>query len=119
MGSLIASAREVFSSVFPEGAIAVVMIVTIAMALVVMPPFPEDMPGAGPVLLEALQSGWRPPVDPPRPGDATVQHECDMCGTRCCTKCNAQRDLCCCLNVTHCACPPDTWGDGSPELRSR
>jgi len=118
MGSLVASAREVFSSVFPEGAVAVVTVAAIAVTLAVMPALPEDMPGAGPVLVEALQSGWRPPVDPPRPEDATVQHECSTCGVKCCTRCNVV-GRCCCLSVTHCACPPDAWGDGSPELRGR
>lgn len=51
--------------------------------------------GRGPALEAAIRDGWRPKAPP---------HHCTMCPD-CCEKCNERRE-CCCLEGTHCACPP-------------
>lgn len=95
-----------------------VAILFVTMVLSIAPTKWDSLPGAGPVLVEALRSGWEPPAEAPRPLSTEAEHECGMCGVKCCTRCNVV-DRCCCLSVTHCACPPDAWGSGSPELRGR
>lgn len=94
---------------------AVAAVVAVGLVIVDRETASDRYPGAGPVLVDALNEGWSPLETQPKPG--TV-HECDMCGVSCCTRCNT-KDMCCCLSVTHCACPPDAWGGGSPELRAK
>lgn len=61
------SERQVWSVI-----LASVFLLAACVILVITPvrAAPESLPGAGPVLLEALRSGWEPPASPPRPAAA-------------------------------------------------
>lgn len=69
--------------------------------------------GSGPALAKAIDDGWTPAAPPKKPDvfmdvpgkaqSTKPAHECAMCGSACCDRCNKQ-DLCCCKTSTRCPC---------------
>jgi hypothetical protein len=92
-------------------AAAVVALVIGVAAFVATTPAADLAPeGAGPVLLEALEAGWRPA--PP------AVHRCASC-VNCCERCNV-KDQCCCWHADKCSCVKDpTHGWDGPVEATR
>lgn len=95
------------------GEVAAALAVVAALsALVAISRAPEPE-SAGPVLIDALATGWRPDAAPKNAGAPHPKRCAGMCGAaRCCERCR-DKDMCCCAHFDKCPCVKDpTRGDG-------